>query len=108
MKKLTVLGLALALAGLVTGCGTTGKTLAPALVKIAVQTGTTYGIMLAAKIVLTGILLFFGMLNLKIVRAVRRGWAIRPPRCRSCMTAVKPCSPATRRDSCAAWSPRAL
>lgn len=44
-KKLTVLGLALALAGFVTGCGTTGKTLAPAVVRIAVQTGTTYGIM---------------------------------------------------------------
>lgn len=44
MKKLTVLGLALALAGIVTGCGTTGKMLTPALVQIAVQTGTAYGI----------------------------------------------------------------
>jgi hypothetical protein len=44
-NKLTVLGLALALAGIVTGCGTTGKTLTPALVQIAVQTGTSYGIM---------------------------------------------------------------
>lgn len=45
MKKLTVLGLALALAGLITGCGTTGKALSPALVRIAVQTGATYGIL---------------------------------------------------------------
>ena len=35
--------------------------------------GTTYGIMLAAKVVLTGILLLLGSLNLRIVRAVRRG-----------------------------------
>lgn len=44
-NKLTVLGLALALAGFVTGCGTTGTVLTPALVRIAVQTGTSYGIM---------------------------------------------------------------
>jgi putative copper resistance protein D len=35
--------------------------------------GTTYGVMLLAKVVLTGVLLLFGVLNLKIVRAVRRG-----------------------------------
>jgi putative copper resistance protein D len=35
--------------------------------------GTTYGLMLLAKVVLTGVLLLFGVLNLKIVRAVRRG-----------------------------------
>ena len=35
--------------------------------------GTTYGIMLAAKVVLTGMLLLFGALNFRIVRAVRRG-----------------------------------
>jgi putative copper resistance protein D len=35
--------------------------------------GTTYGVMLLAKVVLTGGLLLFGVLNLKIVRAVRRG-----------------------------------
>ncbi len=37
--------------------------------------GTTYGAMLAAKIVLTGILLLLGAMNLNIVRAVRRGGA---------------------------------
>ena len=35
--------------------------------------GTTYGIMLAAKVVLTGMLLLLGALNLRIVRAVRQG-----------------------------------
>ena len=35
--------------------------------------GTTYGLMLAAKVVLTGMLLLFGALNLRIVRAVRQG-----------------------------------
>ena len=39
----------------------------------AALTGTTYGLMLLAKVALTGILLLFGALNLKIVRAVRRG-----------------------------------
>jgi putative copper resistance protein D len=34
---------------------------------------TTYGIMLAAKVVLTAMLLLLGALNLSIVRAVRRG-----------------------------------
>jgi putative copper resistance protein D len=35
--------------------------------------GTTYGAMLLAKVVLTGMLLLFGALNFKIVRAVRSG-----------------------------------
>ncbi|HTS61848.1 MAG TPA: CopD family protein [Candidatus Acidoferrales bacterium] len=35
--------------------------------------GTTYGAMLLAKVILTGILLLFGALNLRIVRAVRGG-----------------------------------
>jgi putative copper resistance protein D len=35
--------------------------------------GTTYGTMLLAKVVLTALLLLFGTLNLKIVRAVRNG-----------------------------------
>jgi putative copper resistance protein D len=35
--------------------------------------GTTYGIMLLAKVILTAILLLFGALNLNIVRSVRRG-----------------------------------
>lgn len=35
--------------------------------------GTTYGLMLLAKVAFTGVLLLFGILNLKIVRAVRRG-----------------------------------
>src|SRR6516225_1407809 len=34
--------------------------------------GTTYGLMFLAKVVLTGVLLLFGALNLKIVRAVKR------------------------------------
>lgn len=37
--------------------------------------GTTYGIMLIAKVGLTAVLLLFGALNLKIVRAVRCGGA---------------------------------
>ena len=36
-------------------------------------TGTTYGVMLASKIGLTGLLLLLGGLNFKIVQAVRRG-----------------------------------
>jgi putative copper resistance protein D len=39
----------------------------------AALTGTTYGVMLLAKVILTGGLLLFGVLNLNIVRAVRRG-----------------------------------
>ena len=35
--------------------------------------GTTYGAMLLAKVLMTGILLLFGTLNLRIVRAVRNG-----------------------------------
>ncbi len=35
--------------------------------------GTTYGIMVAAKVILTAMLLLLGTLNLRIVRAVRRG-----------------------------------
>ena len=37
--------------------------------------GTTYGLMLLAKVALTGVLLLFGALNLRIVRAVRSGAA---------------------------------
>ncbi len=38
--------------------------------------GTTYGIMLAAKVALTAMLLLLGALNLSIVRAVRRGGGV--------------------------------
>jgi putative copper resistance protein D len=36
-------------------------------------TGTTYGIMLSSKVILTALLLLLGALNLRIVRAVRNG-----------------------------------
>jgi putative copper resistance protein D len=39
--------------------------------------GTTYGVMLLAKVVMTGVLLLFGALNLRIVRAVRGGGHVR-------------------------------
>jgi putative copper resistance protein D len=39
----------------------------------AALSGTTYGVMLLAKVALTGVLLLFGVTNLKIVGAVRRG-----------------------------------
>jgi copper resistance protein D len=36
-------------------------------------TGTTYGVMLLAKVILTSVLVLLGALNLQVVRAVRRG-----------------------------------
>ena len=40
---------------------------------VAATTGTTYGVMLLSKVVLTLLLLVFGAMNFRIVRAVRRG-----------------------------------
>jgi putative copper resistance protein D len=42
----------------------------------AALTGTTYGVMLLSKILLTAVLLGLGALNFKIVRAVRGGFAV--------------------------------